>query len=86
MTDIAVVHMDLRSKGGGEAVCLNVLEALQDEYDVTLLTLTRPNFDELNDYFNTAVKDVTVERAGRLAPAIHERFGIKYYVLQNGNS
>jgi len=85
MGEIAVIHMDLLSKGGGEAVAMNVLEALQDDHDVTVLTLTDPNLDELNDYFDTDVDihDLTVERAGRLAPWLNERFGLKYYVLQN---
>ena len=83
MSDIGVVHMDLMSKGGGEAVAMNVLEALQNDYDVTLLTLTDPDFDELNDYFNTAVDSVAVRRAGTLAPTLHRLYGVKYYVLQN---
>ncbi|WP_222915013.1 hypothetical protein [Natrinema sp. SYSU A 869] len=56
MAEIGVVHMDLMSKGGGEAVNMNVLEALQDDHDVTLLTLTDPDLDELNAYFNTDQK------------------------------
>ena len=83
MSQIAVIHMDLMSKGGGEAVCMNVLEALEDDHEVTLLTLTEPDLAELNDYFDTSVESVTVRRAGRLAPTLHERCGLKYYVLQN---
>ncbi len=83
MREIAVIHMDLMAKGGGEAVAMNVLEALQDDYEVTLLTLTDPDLDELNDYFNTDVRNVTVSRAGQIASRLHETFGLKYYVLQN---
>ena len=83
MKDVAVIHMDLMAKGGGEAVCMNVLEALQDEYEVTLLTLTDPDIPELNDYFNTDVDSVTVRRAGHLAPLLQARYGLKYYILQN---
>lgn len=77
--------MDLHAKGGGEAVCMNVLEALQADHDVTLLTLTDPDFGPLNDYFNAAVDPdrVTVRTAGTLAPALHRTFGLKYYILQN---
>ena len=75
--------MDLGAKGGGEAVCMNVLDALQDDHEVTLLTLTEPNLDELNAYFNTDVRDIVVERAGVLAPWLHERYGLQYYILQN---
>jgi glycosyltransferase involved in cell wall biosynthesis len=77
--------MDLMSKGGGEAVAMNVLEALQGDYDVTLLTLTDPDIAELNDYFNTNVDAATldVDRAGVVAPTINRTVGLKYYVLQN---
>ena len=83
MADIAVIHMDLMSKGGGETVCMNVLEALQDDHDVTLLTLTDPDLRELNDYYNTNVDSVEIKRAGRLAPLLHSTCGLKYYILQN---
>jgi glycosyltransferase involved in cell wall biosynthesis len=77
--------MDLTSKGGGEAVAMNVVEALQDDHEVTVLTLTDPDLAELNDYFDAAVDPdaVTVEQAGYLAPWLNEAFGLKYYVLQN---
>ncbi|WP_135825113.1 glycosyltransferase family 4 protein [Halorussus ruber] len=73
------------SKGGGEAVAMNVLEALQSDHDVTVLTLTNPDLDELNEYFDTSVdtEALTVEQAGYLAPWMNEQFGLKYYVLQN---
>ena len=64
-------------------MAMNALEALQTDHDVTLLTLTSPDFEELNAYFNTDVQDVTVRKAGSVAPAIHERWDIKYYILQN---
>ena len=60
MARIAVAHTDLMAKGGGEGVCVNVLEALQDDHEVTLLTLTDPDLRELNDYFRTEVSDVAV--------------------------
>ena len=85
MTSVGVVHMDLMSKGGGEAVAMNAIEALQADYDVTLLTLTDPDVGELNDYFNTGVdaEALDVERAGLAAPALNRVFGLRYYVLQN---
>ncbi|WP_227376995.1 glycosyltransferase family 4 protein [Haladaptatus halobius] len=83
MADVAVIHMDMMAKGGGEAVAMNVLEALQGDHDVTLLTLTTPDFEELNDYFNTNVDSVSVQKAGHLAPFVHDTYGLKYYVLQN---
>lgn len=61
MAEIAVVHHDLMIKGGGESVCMNAIEALQDEHDVTLITLTEPDIAELNDYFETDVDKLPVE-------------------------
>lgn len=65
---IGVAHTDLMSKGGGESVCLNVIEALQDDHDVTLLTLTQPDASELDQYFEVDIGHVDVER-----PPIVER-------------
>ncbi|WP_276302312.1 hypothetical protein [Halorussus lipolyticus] len=77
--------MDLMSKGGREAVAMHVLEALQSDHDVTVLTLTDPDLGELNDYFDTDVdiEALTVEQAGYLAQWMNDQFGLKYYVLQN---
>ena len=85
MTAVGVVHLDLMSKGGGEAVAMNAIEALQADHDVTLLTATEPDLPALNDYFNTDVDvaSLSVRLAGTLAPALHERYGVGYYVLQN---
>jgi glycosyltransferase involved in cell wall biosynthesis len=85
MSQVGVVHMDLGSKGGGEAVAMCLLEALQDDHDLTLLTLTEPDLDGLNAYYDTDVDAdaVAVRQAGQLAPALNRRFGVKYYVLQN---
>ncbi|MFB6185270.1 MAG: glycosyltransferase family 4 protein, partial [Halobacteriaceae archaeon] len=59
---IAIVHPDLMMKGGGEAVCINILEALQKSYNVTLLTTTTPDFTELNKFFGTSVSDVKIKK------------------------
>ena len=75
--------MDIMAKGCGESVCMNVLEALQDEHDVGLVTLSEPDFAELNDYFNTSVDLPALELATQLAPRLHRRYGIVYAVLQN---
>jgi len=62
VTEIAIVHPDLMMKGGGEAVCMNILEALQKSYNVTLLTTTTPDFTELNKFFGTSVSDVKIKK------------------------
>ena len=82
MKEIAVAHTDLMAKGGGEGVCMNVLETLQDAYSVTLLTLTEPDLPVLNEYFETGVADVTVRRP-RLAATALSAVDIPLYNLRN---
>ena len=65
MARVAVAHADLTAKGGGESVGMNVLEALQADHQVTLLTLTDPDFHALNDYFRTSVDGVSIRTADR---------------------
>jgi glycosyltransferase involved in cell wall biosynthesis len=75
---IVVLHHDLNKRGGGEAVCLTVCEALEEEFNVTLLLTTPPDdMAELNEYFNTDVSETRIEVAtvhgvplGRLIAAV----------------
>ncbi|GAB3670285.1 glycosyltransferase family 4 protein [Halopiger thermotolerans] len=82
MARIAVAHTDLTAKGGGEGVCMTVLETLQADHEVHLLTLTRPDFGELNRYFNTAVDPLPVRRA-QFAKSILDLTEIPLYNLRN---
>ena len=86
MTTIAVIHPDFSVKGGAEAVCMNVLEALQDRYDVTLFTTQTPDFEELNPYYNADVGNITVRvptSSTLLNEAIGPRLGLLKYALLN---
>lgn len=65
MARIAHIHWQFQFKGGGENVAMHVLEALRDEHDITLLTESPVNFDELNDHFGTDVQDIEVEIPSR---------------------
>ena len=56
MGKIGVVHPELRSIGGAEAVCMNILEALQSEHELHLITYNGANIERLNKAFNTDVK------------------------------
>ena len=67
MARIAVAHADLMAKGGGEGVCVNVVAALAEDHDVTLLTLTEPDWPELTDYFDAALPHVAVRPAPTVA-------------------
>ncbi|NEU55652.1 glycosyltransferase family 4 protein [Halorussus sp. MSC15.2] len=62
MQKVAIVHPDLMQKGGAESVAMHILEALQDNYEVYLITYTNPDISELNSFFDTTVKDVEIER------------------------
>lgn len=57
MAEILVIHRDLMLKGGAEAVCMNAIEALQEEHSVTLVTTIEPDVDELNEYYHTTVSE-----------------------------
>ncbi|MFB6107302.1 MAG: glycosyltransferase [Haloplanus sp.] len=67
MAEILVIHPNLMAKGGGESVCMNVLEALQTDHAVDVLTVTHPDIGELNDYYATSVTDVGVRTAAGVA-------------------
>ncbi|MFC7249457.1 glycosyltransferase [Halomicroarcula sp. GCM10025324] len=53
MARLAVLHNTLDLRGGADAVCAHVCEALQDDHDVTLVTVSRTSLATLNDMFGT---------------------------------
>lgn len=59
MGRVAVIHTQF-SSGGGEAVCMSVIEALQDCHDVHLFSLHRPDIEALNEQFGTAADPTSV--------------------------
>lgn len=61
MAKIAAMHWNIGAGGGAEALCMHVLEALQDDDELTLLTRQQAQLDELNQYYGTAVSDVNIE-------------------------
>jgi glycosyltransferase involved in cell wall biosynthesis len=84
MADVTVAHYDLNIRGGGEAVCMNVLDALQDEHDLSLLTAADvTDWDGLNDYFGTDVREIPIRtlRIGGLdfAAVVEEAERIGYF-------
>jgi hypothetical protein len=52
---MAVVHPRIAEGGGSEASALWMLEALQDEGRLTLITMGRPDFGALNRAYGTGV-------------------------------
>ncbi|SDN49273.1 Glycosyltransferase involved in cell wall bisynthesis [Haloarchaeobius iranensis] len=70
-------------RGGAEDVCLHAIEALQEDgHEVTLFTLTRPDFSGLNEYFATSVSTPTVRVPGRLGPLLARNLENKLVRLQ----
>ncbi len=61
MAVIGLMHSDLMFRGGGDCVGANILEALQDTYEVILITFNRPDFSQLNKYFNTNIKEKKID-------------------------
>ena len=84
MSKIAIVHPDLQMKGGAEDVCMQVIEALQDDHEITLFTLTAPNIEELNRYFDTSVRSPIVRLPPRPIIEFSRRAGNRAVKLQSG--
>ena len=69
MAAVLVLAPWVNSKTGSGMVVMNILEALQKDHEVTLLTLYNPDLGELNDYFGTTVSDIRI-RSSRLGSFI----------------
>ncbi|WP_248895829.1 glycosyltransferase family 4 protein [Haloplanus halobius] len=79
MARVAVLHNTLDFRGGADAVCLHVCEALQAAHDVTLVTFSRSSIADLDRLFDTEVY-VAVHRpreavVSRALDALPEQFG-----------
>lgn len=61
MRNITHIHWQFGLKGGGEAVAMNTLEALQNEFEVCLITDKRPDINHLNSYYNTNVNEEIID-------------------------
>ncbi len=60
MADITVIHPSMRMSGC-EAVCMGVLEALQANHSITLVTINEFDIDEFNDFFGMNVNQDEIE-------------------------
>ena len=61
MARAAVLHNTLDLRGGADAVCAHVCEALQGKHEVTLFTISKTGLATLNELFGTAA-NVAVRR------------------------
>lgn len=84
MKKVGIVHPDLMAKGGAENVCMHMIEALQDQHNIELITFNIPSIPELNGYFDVDVdpKKVEFRRAGIAGPNIHRFSNTRLHVLK----
>ena len=54
---VAVVHSDINTVGGAEAVCAEALEALSDSCEVTLFAWSQPDFPRVDRLFGTRLAE-----------------------------
>jgi len=84
MVRIAVYH-PVFGTGGGEAVCMNVLECLQRDHEPELYTLSDVDISYLNDYFNTDVStSIPIRNGGVSGNALGHSYGFLSSVSPNG--
>jgi glycosyltransferase involved in cell wall biosynthesis len=67
---IAVVHPQLRVGGGSEACALWAVEALRDEYDVSLISGSSVELSAFNDFYHTALEPNQVSLITVRPPAL----------------
>ncbi len=74
MAQVAVLHNTLDFRGGADAVCAHVCEALQGVHEVTLFTISATRLATLNDMFGTAANvDVRRPPLGRRLATLFSR-------------
>lgn len=78
---VAVIHPQLRAGGGSEAGVLRILEALRDDYDLTLITSNNITFADLNSFYRTRLGPDAV-RTIRVAPPPFLRSGKWFSALR----
>lgn len=84
MKRIAVAHPDLLQKGGAEGVSMNVLESLQEEFNLVLVTYTDPDFEALNQYYGTDVRPekVEIQLVGKAPSTLHRLLDPRLHTLR----
>ncbi|MFW5939662.1 MAG: glycosyltransferase [Halolamina sp.] len=80
MARVAVLHNTLDFRGGADAVCTHVCEALQERHEVTLFTIAATRLSTLNDLFGTAAapdvrRPPLGDRLAALFSRADDRFG-----------
>lgn len=58
---VLIVHPDLNEMGGIEVFAMHLIDAIQRKYNVSLLSIEHPDFEELNEFAGTSVEPSTLE-------------------------
>jgi glycosyltransferase involved in cell wall biosynthesis len=82
MAKVGVVQADLSRLGGGQVVCMNVIEFLQRDHDVEVLTASSVDIESLNEYADTSVEDVSVKRLGTIPQLVNKYRGKRFALLE----
>jgi len=67
MADLAIYHPDIERGGGAEAVCLHMIDALESEHNLTLLTCADPNLSRLDARYGTNATGADIEVLGSVS-------------------
>lgn len=62
MANVAVAHPNLMSKGGAEAVAVNVIQSLCKEHNVNVLTISSFNKAELESHYDIDISDANIKK------------------------
>ncbi|SFK69267.1 Glycosyltransferase involved in cell wall bisynthesis [Halogranum rubrum] len=82
MAKVGVVQADLSRLGGGQVVCMNVIESLQREHEVEVLTASSVDIESLNEYADTSVEDVPVKKLGTIPQLVNKYRGRRFVLLE----
>jgi len=83
MSKIAVYH-PVFGHGGAESVCMHVLEALQEDHEVTLVSMTEVDLVAQNEYFDTNVNpNIGITRLGEVGKVLERSMSVLDRTLSN---
>jgi glycosyltransferase involved in cell wall biosynthesis len=74
----------MTAMGGAESVAFQTVNSLQESHDVTLITSTRPNFTELNEFYSGRVEatDIEIKRIAPIARVLNKQFPATLFRLK----
>jgi len=82
MASIVIIYPDLNIIGGSQVVLMNILEALQDSHELSLLTIGDVKIEKLNDIYNTNVYDIERVPNNFYESAMKSLGSDRFYILK----